>query len=125
MRVLIVEDEILVAMYLEELVVSCGHKVCALSASAAEAMESAAAHAPDIALMDIRLARGTSGIDAARAIYSRCGVRCIFLSGNLDDATRRELEACEPIDFIGKPVLPVLLSRALEKAEQELTGRSK
>jgi DNA-binding NarL/FixJ family response regulator len=122
MRVLIVEDEILVAMYLEELVVSFGHQVCALCTSAPEVAESAAAHAPDIAL-DIRLARGTSGIDAARAIYSRCGVRCIFLSGNLDDATRRELEACEPIDFIGK--LPVLLSRALEKVEQELAGRSK
>lgn len=120
MKILIVEDEMLVAMYLAQLVASFGHHVCALVANASEAVESSAKHSPDVALMDIRLARGTSGIDAARAIYSRHGVRCIFLSGNLDYATRRALEPFKPIDFIGKPVLPALLRRTLENAEQVL-----
>jgi CheY-like chemotaxis protein len=117
MRVLIVEDEALIASYLEALVVSFGYEVCALAASAPEAIENAAIHMPDVVLMDIRLARGTSGIEAARQIYARQGLRCIFLSANLDDASRRTLDPCQPIDFVDKPVLPVLLRRALQTAE--------
>jgi CheY-like chemotaxis protein len=69
MRVLTVEDEVLIAGYLEPLVVSFGYEVCAIAASAPEAVESAVIHIPNIALMDIRLARGTSGIDAACEIF--------------------------------------------------------
>jgi two-component system, response regulator PdtaR len=118
MRVLIVEDEALVADHLEALVLSFGYEVCAIAASAREAVEDAAIHKPDVALMDIRLARGTSGIDAAREIYLSQGLRCIFLSANLDDATRRTLNLCQPIVFINKPVLPVSLRGALQMAEQ-------
>lgn len=118
MRVLIVEDEALIATYLEALVVSFGYEVCAIAASAPDAVASAALHMPDVALMDIRLARRTSGIDAAREIYSRQSLRCIFLSANLDEAVRRTLMPCQPIAFIDKPVLPVLLRRALQTAEQ-------
>lgn len=119
MKVLIVEDEALIAAYLETLIVGFGHEVCAIAASAPEAVESAARHRPDIALMDIRLARGTSGIDAAREIHARQGLRCIFLSGNLDDGIRQRLGCCAPIAFVGKPVLPVALHRALQTAEQQ------
>ena len=118
MRVLIVEDEALVADYLEALVLSFGYEVCAIAASAPEAVENAAIHKPDVALMDIRLARGTSGIDASCEVYSSQGLRCIFLSANLDDATRRTLNLCQPIVFINKPVLPFSLRGALQMAEQ-------
>jgi DNA-binding NarL/FixJ family response regulator len=123
MKVLIVEDEALVALYLESLVVGFGHQVCAVAACAGESIEATATHAPDVALMDVRLARGTNGVDAAREIYSRHGVRCIFLSGNLDYATRHALAACHPIDFINKPVLPVTLRRALQTAERLASSR--
>jgi two-component system, response regulator PdtaR len=118
MKVLIVEDEALVALYLEALVVDFGHQVCAVAVCACEAIEGAVRHAPDVILMDVRLARGTNGIDAAREIYSRQGLRCIFLSANLDEPTRRALEVCHPIDFINKPILPVTLRRALQTAER-------
>ncbi len=84
MKVLIVEDEALTAMHLEMLIEEFGHQVCAIAASAAEAISHAAAHLPDVALMDIRLANRSSGIDAAREIHTSHGIRCIFLSGNLD-----------------------------------------
>jgi DNA-binding NarL/FixJ family response regulator len=77
---------------------------------------------PDVALMDIRLSQGSSGIEAAREIYARHGVRCIFLSGNLDEATRNAVGPYDPIDFVGKPVLPVMLHRALKKAEAAFGG---
>jgi two-component system, response regulator PdtaR len=120
MRVLIVEDEALIAMHLAMLVAELGHDVCAIAASAAAAITQAAAHDPDVVLMDIRLAQGNSGIDAARELHARQALRCIFLSANLDEPTRTALLPCDPIEFVGKPVLPIVLERALEKAQQGL-----
>jgi two-component system, response regulator PdtaR len=121
MRVLIVEDEALVAMDIATLVAELGHDVCATVASAAGAIAEAAAQEPDVVLMDIRLAQGSSGIDAARELYLRHTLRCIFLSGNLDEPTRAALLPYDPIELVGKPFLPIVLQRALEKAQQELT----
>jgi CheY-like chemotaxis protein len=117
MRVLIVEDDAIVAMHLAMLVGQLGHDVCAVVSSATEAVARAAALNPDVVLMDIRLAGGSSGVDAARELYARQALRCIFLSANLDEATKTALLPCNPIDFVGKPVLPVRLQRALNKAE--------
>ena len=69
-------------------------------------------------LMDIRLAGGSSGVDAALALHERQALRCIFLSANLDEQTRAAVAPCEPIEFVGKPVVPVLLQRALAKAKE-------
>jgi len=66
--------------------------------------------------MDIRLSGGSSGVEAAREIHARQGLRCIFLSANLDEATQRAVHPCDPIAFVGKPVLPIVLERALHKA---------
>jgi CheY-like chemotaxis protein len=76
-----------------------------------EAVEDAAIHKPDVALMDIRLARGTSGIDASCEVYSSQGLRCIFLSANLDEATRCTLNLCQPIVFINQPISKMIISR--------------
>jgi two-component system, response regulator PdtaR len=117
MRVLIVEDDAIIAMHLAMLVAELGHEVCATAVSADQAIERADALRPDVVLMDIRLRRGSSGVDAARELHARQALRCIFLSANLDEPTRTALLPYEPIDFIGKPVMPVSLQRALKKAE--------
>ena len=117
MKVLIVEDEAIIAMHLEMLVVEFGHEVFGIAASSDEAIALTITHQPDVALMDIRLRFGTSGIDAARELYARHGLHCIFLSGNLDEATRTAALPYGPIDFVGKPILAITLQRALQKAE--------
>jgi DNA-binding NarL/FixJ family response regulator len=122
MKVLIVEDEALIAMDLAMLVAELGHDVCGIAASAAGAIEQAAAHDPDVVVMDLRLAQSSSGIDAARELYARQALRCIFLSANLDEPTKTALLPYDPIDLVGKPVLPIALERALEKAQQGLTN---
>jgi two-component system, response regulator PdtaR len=119
MRVLIVEDEPLIAMHLETLVAGLGHQVCGVASSAEAAVAQAAAHRPDVVLMDIRLGAGGSGIEAAGRIHAHDGVRCIFLSANLDDATRAAVRPFDPIAFVGKPILPIRLQRALEEAERQ------
>jgi two-component system, response regulator PdtaR len=117
MRVLIVEDEAIIALHLAIVVAELGHEVCATAASAAGAIALATLHNPHVVLMDVRLADGSSGIDAAMELHAQQALRCIFLSANLDEPTRTALLPYEPIDFVGKPVLPVVLQRALKKAE--------
>ena len=73
MRVLIVEDDAIIAMHLAMLVAELGHEVCATAASAAAAIALAALHNPDVVLMDIRLAQGSSGIDAAQGASRATG----------------------------------------------------
>jgi two-component system, response regulator PdtaR len=117
MRVLIVEDDAIIAMHLAMLVADFGHEVCATATSAREAVAQAIALEPDVVLMDIRLADGSNGVDAARELHTRQALRCIFVSANLDEQTRAAVLPYDPIDFVGKPVLPLLLQRALRKAE--------
>jgi two-component system, response regulator PdtaR len=71
MKVLIVEDELLIAMDLEMAVTTLGHDVCGIAASANDVIAQAGAHQPDVTLMDIRLSGGSSGVHAAREIYAR------------------------------------------------------
>ncbi len=99
------------------LVTEFGHDACAIANSAVAAVVEAAAHHPDVVLMDIRLANNSSGIDAALQLHARQALRCIFLSANLDELTKTALLPCDPVEFIGKPVLPLLLQSALQKAE--------
>ena len=68
--------------------------------------------------MDIRLAGGTSGIDAARENLYTPRLALIFLSANLDGEARERLSRRDPTDFIDKPILPVLIRRALQTAER-------
>ena len=119
MRILIVEDDAIIAMYLAMLIADFGHTVCGTADSASGAMDQAADRRPDLGLMDIRLANGSSGIDAARELHARHGLRCIFLSANLDELTKLSLASLNPVDFIGKPVLPVLLKQSLDKAQAD------
>jgi two-component system, response regulator PdtaR len=99
MRVLIIEDDVIIAMHLAMLVAEFGHEVVATVRSASEAVTQAMALTPDVALMDIRLARG-GGVDAARELHERQALRCIFISANLDEATRTALLPYEPIEFV-------------------------
>jgi len=103
--VLIVEDEALIAFHLQCLVEEAGHRVTAIARDPEEAFAAAALERPDFAMVDVRLAAGTSGIDAARLLYETWGVRCVFTSANLDGETRRGVGSYEPLGFVGKPFL--------------------
>lgn len=118
LNVLVVEDDALVAMDIEMNVEEAGHVVIGRATTACEAIDAARRTPPDVVLMDLRLADGSFGGDAARAILREHGVRSIFLSGNLDPETRAKLADLEPIAMINKPFLPHELTRALEAVDE-------
>ncbi|WP_299813129.1 response regulator [uncultured Jannaschia sp.] len=118
LRVLIVEDEALIAFDLEAQIEECGYEVTDIAHSV-QTCQAAARHVrPDVALMDYRLKNGDNGRDAATWLRETLGVPCIFLSGNLDEATRELLAPLDPIAFVGKPLLPPALRAALKKADE-------
>lgn len=93
LRVLIVEDEMLLAMDIEALVEDCGHQVSAQVASLDEFEELPSRLDPQLAFVDVHLARGSSGLDVCRraiARWPRCWV--VFLTANVSKI---------PIDYCG------------------------
>ena len=113
LNVLIVEDEMLIAFDLELQVEAAGHNVVGFAQNLDSCKKAVWKSIPDVALMDLRLKGGESGADVARWLKDGLNVRCIFVSGNLDDAQRARLRELDPVAFVGKPVLPVQLTKAL------------
>ena len=79
--VLIVEDEALIAMMMEDALVARGHRVVGVADTLSSALDLAGAHAIDLALCDVRLANGDSGVDVARALAQQ-GIPVVYVSGN-------------------------------------------
>lgn len=119
--VLIVEDQVLIAIHLQDLVEEAGHRVSAIAHDTAEAIAAAARQRPSFAIMDLRLANGSHGLDAAHQLYENFGVRCIFVSANIDDEVRSRAAAFKSLGFIGKPFLAAEVIAAV-KAAARVTG---
>ncbi len=89
-----------------------------------EALSAAAAHRPDVAVMDLRLADGDCGVTTARKLLQQFGIRCVFLSGNIDMKAEeiREFDP-SPIGLLHKPMVADQLLGALRTAEHQITAR--
>lgn len=81
MRILIVEDEALVAMEVASILEDAGHVIADQADDLSSAEAAAASAYPDLALVDIQLAHGDSGIDVAASLR-RLGIPVIFVTGN-------------------------------------------
>lgn len=115
LRVLVVEDEFLIATDLEALIEELGHEVVGTADTVDKALEIARAHRPQVATVDLRLKYDQSGAEAAVGL-TELGIEVIFVSGNLDDKTRAELEkSTHPLAFVGKPISPHLIRQAFER----------
>lgn len=100
-RVLIIEDETLIAMDLGDIIASLGHIVVATAATAERAVAAAAAHNPNLILADIQLAEGSSGIDAVRDILASVSTPVIFITAFPERLLTGERP--EPTFLIAKP----------------------
>ncbi len=102
LRVLIVEDEALVAINMESALADAGFEIVGTVDTEADAVAEAERIRPDIVLMDITLREG-DGISAAKEIQKKLKTHIIFISGNSDPSTLAAAEKINPAGFIRKP----------------------
>jgi two-component system, response regulator PdtaR len=117
MRIMVVEDDALIALDIVSLLEDMGHEVVAEAADAGTAWTLASDGRPDVALVDIRLARNTDGGALARRLYTDLGVRSLFVSGSITEDFRRSVAEIEPVGFLGKPVTRRTLGEALRTVQ--------
>lgn len=115
-RILLVEDELIVAAELAERLRNVGHEVVALSSTGMSAIASAARHRPDIVLMDIRLKGSMDGIEAARRIRADWGTPVVFTTAHADEATLQRAREVRPSGLVMKPFADGQLEVAIEIA---------
>ncbi|HTK33714.1 MAG TPA: response regulator [Caulobacteraceae bacterium] len=83
LRVLIVEDEVLLATELEYLVTASGAEPVGHAMTSPEALDLAERLRPDLALVDVHLGDGPTGVEAARGMTDHCGAVVLFITANL------------------------------------------
>lgn len=113
-RVLIIEDEAVIAMDLSDLVTGAGHEVCAMETTASGAVAAAKRERPDLVLADIQLADNSSGIDAVKDILASFNVPVIFITAF--PARLLTGERPEPTFLITKPYSPDMVRAAVSQA---------
>ena len=119
MRVLIVEDEALIALMLADSLEDGGHDVVGPAATMAEALALCETTSPELALLDINLRDGSSGVDVARALFERWGVLSIFASGQMMEARKASDVA---LGYIRKPYEAQTVLRSVEVAREVMRG---
>lgn len=116
LRVLIVEDELIIAWELTELLVRLGCEVCGTAADAAQAIRLAGELEPDLILMDVRLRGREDGITAAEAIRAQQPASVVFCTAYAEDpVTRSRMQAAGAIATLAKPIDPGALEEALAR----------
>ena len=83
LRVLVVEDDALIAMLLGEMLASMGHDVCATATTESEAIVAATRYRPDLMIVDAGLGRG-SGVSAVEEILRTGPLAHVFISGDAE-----------------------------------------
>ena len=115
MRVLIVEDEIIIADTINDILIEKGYHTLEPSVSYSEAIQSIENSKPSIVLLDIQLKGKRSGIDLGKELNSR-SIPFIYLTSNSDEMTMQSAIETYPQAFLTKPIVQDHLIAAIEIA---------
>jgi DNA-directed RNA polymerase specialized sigma24 family protein/CheY-like chemotaxis protein len=113
-KVLIIEDEPIISLDLQSIVREMGHTVAAIATTRDEAVRAARKTEPGLVLADIKLADGSSGIDAVRQILSEVEVPIVFITAYPERLLTGERP--EPTFLVTKPFVPETVRVAVSQA---------
>jgi PAS domain S-box-containing protein len=119
-RILIVEDETIVAMDVAATLRRLGYEVVGMVGTGGAAVELARSMNPDLILMDISLKGTMDGIEAAAIIHRQSATPIIFLTAHADADTVERAKAASPYGYLVKPFDESMLHRVLEIALQRV-----
>ncbi|MDZ4815161.1 MAG: response regulator [Verrucomicrobiota bacterium] len=126
-RILVVEDEAIVAKDIQTSLVRMGYDVPETAFSWQEAIEFIEKQLPDLVLLDIRIRGEKTGIDVARTIREKWNLPVVFLTAHSDEETLREVREVAPFGYILKPFkerdLRISIDIALNKSRADIQER--
>ncbi|MCV6608902.1 MAG: response regulator [Campylobacterales bacterium] len=118
-KILIVEDESLIALDIKRTVLQLGYRVTDIASNEKDVFKSIKTNQPDIILMDIFLKNSCDGIEITRKIQQTKNIPVIYLTGSQDDATVDRAIETNPVSFITKPFKRADLRYALQLGEKQ------
>ncbi|MGQ9471206.1 MAG: HD domain-containing phosphohydrolase [Candidatus Aminicenantales bacterium] len=128
-RLLIVEDEGLVARDIENMAERAGYEVCGVASTGEQALSLAATLRPDLALVDIILKGPADGIETAQKLWKEMDIPSIYVTAYADELTLLRAKETSPFGYIIKPFdereLRVNIEMALFKSQMELKLRER
>jgi DNA-binding LytR/AlgR family response regulator len=116
LKIGIVEDEMIIANVLEEMLTAVGYEVTEFACRYSEAITMIENEKPDLLLLDINLLGQKNGIDVAETVRSKYDIPFIFLTANLDNKTIEQAKQVKPSAYLVKPVTKEQLYSAIEIA---------
>jgi PAS domain S-box-containing protein/putative nucleotidyltransferase with HDIG domain len=130
-KILVVEDESIVARDIRNMLVGLGYEVTAVVPGAKAAVEKAQETDPDIVLMDVMLQGKITGVEAAEHIYTNFRIPVVYLTAYADSTTVQQAKKTEPFGYIIKPFEERELQTTIEialykyKMQMELKDRER
>ncbi len=115
-KIMIVEDEIIVAEDIKDILKKAGYVITSIAASGQEAVEKASEIRPDLVLMDIMLEGDIDGIDTAEKLKDKYNIPVVFITAYTDQETLQKAKMIEPYGYIIKPFEAVELRTIIELA---------
>jgi chemotaxis response regulator CheB len=123
-RLVIVEDERIVAMNLEHRLRELGYEIIGSFSSAEECLDMVRRTMPDIVLMDIKLSGKMKGTEAARILWEQYQIPVVYLTAYADNRTLDEAKLSMPYGYVVKPFRPeqihAAIQLALDRFEREM-----
>jgi len=121
LKILIVEDECIVARDIQNMLDKLGYGMFILAFSGKEAIKKIEETKPDLVLMDIKLKVDMDGIETAERILSRFDIPIIYISALSDEETLRQAKKTKPFYFVPKPLeeteLDITIKEALSRSK--------
>ncbi|WP_055412144.1 response regulator [Nonlabens sp. YIK11] len=113
-RILIVEDELMIAGNLERILSKGGYQVSAIAIDYEQAERQLKTHVFDLALLDVSLSGKKSGVDVAKLINQEYGIPFMYITSYTDPKTIAELKSTQPAGYISKPVQAATLTTNID-----------
>ena len=113
-KILIVEDEAIVALEIKYRLTKLGYSVIGTASSGKRALELTEETKPDVVLMDIKLKGSMNGLEVATQIRDRFNIPCIFLTAFSDDSTIKQMENVFNYERLQKPFEVIDLDNAIK-----------
>ncbi len=120
LKILIVEDEIIQAFDMKDILEGFGYEVPTIAATKDEAIAAAEREHPDLVLMDIALEAKMDGVEAAGEIHERFHIPIVYVTAYADAMTMEKAQKTNPVGYIFKPFGEYRLRKVIEEAATKM-----